>query len=53
MYVQMLSTRLPELQETLFASKTALSERLVGVEDELGTALADLGTGEDIPGVPT
>jgi hypothetical protein len=38
------------LQEILFASKTALSERLMGVEDELGAALADLGTGEGIPG---
>jgi hypothetical protein len=45
-YVQMLSTRLPELQEILFTSKTALSERLLGVEDELGAVLADLGTGE-------
>jgi hypothetical protein len=42
-YVQLLSERLPELQEILFASKTALSERLLGVEDELGT-------GEGIPG---
>jgi hypothetical protein len=50
MYVQLLSTRLPELQETLFTSKTALSERLMGVEDELGAALVDLGTGEGIPG---
>jgi hypothetical protein len=42
--------RLPELQEILFASKTALKERLLGVEDELGASLADLGTGECIPG---
>jgi hypothetical protein len=38
------------LQEILFASKTAVSERLLGVEDELGAALADMGTGEGIPG---
>jgi hypothetical protein len=50
MYVQMLSTRLPELQEILFTSKTALSERLMGVEDELGAALVDLGNREGIPG---
>jgi hypothetical protein len=37
------------LQEILFASKTALSERLMGVEDELRAALADMGTGEGIP----
>jgi hypothetical protein len=49
-YAQLLSARLPELQEILFASKTALSERLMGVEDELGAALADMGTGEGIPG---
>jgi hypothetical protein len=49
-YVQLLSTRLPELQYIIFASKTALSERLMVVEDELGTALADMGTGEGIPG---
>jgi 16S rRNA G527 N7-methylase RsmG len=44
------SAILPELQEIIFASRTALSERLMGVEDELGTALADLGSGEGIPG---
>jgi hypothetical protein len=41
-YVQLLSTRLPELQEILFDSKTALSERLMGVEDELGAAALEL-----------
>jgi hypothetical protein len=51
MYEQLLSARRPELLEILFASKTALSERLMGVEEELGTALADLGTGE-IEGIP-
>jgi hypothetical protein len=48
-YVQLLSMIRPELQEILFASKTALSERLMGVGDELGAALAYLGTGEGIP----
>jgi hypothetical protein len=45
-FEHLLSAKRPELQEILFASKTALSELLMGVEDELGAALADLGTGE-------
>jgi hypothetical protein len=49
-YVQLSIARLPELQEILFTSKTVLSERLMGVEDEVGAALADLSTGEGIPG---
>jgi hypothetical protein len=49
-YVQLSSARLPELQEILFASKTAPLERLMGVEDKLGAALTDLGTGDGIHG---
>jgi hypothetical protein len=49
-YVQLLNTRLPELQEIIFASKAALSERLMGVEDKVGVALADMGTGEGVHG---
>jgi hypothetical protein len=50
-YIQMLNTRLPDLQKIRFASKAALSERLMGVEeDDLGAALVDLGTGEGVPG---
>jgi hypothetical protein len=49
-YIQLLNRRLPELHEIIFASKSTLSERIMGVEDELGAALADLGTGEGVPG---
>jgi hypothetical protein len=42
----MLNTKLLELQEIISISKEALTERLLGVEDELGAALADLGTGK-------
>jgi hypothetical protein len=49
-YAQMLNTRLPELQEIMSNSKEAIMEQLTGVEDELGAALADLGTGEGVPG---
>jgi hypothetical protein len=50
-YIQMLNTRLPDLQKTRFASKADLSERLMAVEeDDLGAALVDLGTGEGVPG---
>jgi hypothetical protein len=48
-YVQLLNMILPELQEIIFASKVALSEHLMGVEDELGAALADLDTEESVP----
>jgi hypothetical protein len=49
-YVQMLNTKLPELQEIMAHSEEALTDRLLGVEDELGATLAELGTGYGVPG---
>jgi hypothetical protein len=49
-YVKMLNTKLPELQEIMAHSEEALTDRLLGVEDELGTTLAELGTGDGVPG---
>jgi hypothetical protein len=46
----MINTRLAEFQKIIFASKAALFERLMGVEDELGTALAYMVTVEGLPG---
>jgi hypothetical protein len=51
-YVQMLNTKLPELQEIMSNSEEAITERLTAVEDELGAALTGLGTGEGVPGEP-
>jgi hypothetical protein len=51
-YVQMLNTKLPELQEVMANSEEALTDRLLGVEDELGATLAELGTGDGVPGGP-
>jgi hypothetical protein len=51
-YVQMLNTKLPELQEVMVNSEEALTDRLLGVEDELGATLAELGTGDGVPGGP-
>jgi hypothetical protein len=49
-YVQMLNTKLLELQEVMANSEEALTDRLLGVEDELGATLAELGTGDGVPG---
>jgi hypothetical protein len=38
----MLNTKLPELQEFMANSEEALTDRLLGVEDELGATLAEL-----------
>jgi hypothetical protein len=51
-YVQMLDTKLPELQEIMAHSEEALTDRLLGVKDELGATLDELGTGDGIPGGP-
>jgi hypothetical protein len=51
-YVQMLNTKLPELQEIMAHSEEALPDRLLGVEDELGATLAELGTGDGVSGGP-
>jgi hypothetical protein len=46
----MMKTRFLELQEIMANSEEEITDRLMWVEDELGAALADLGTGEGIPG---
>jgi hypothetical protein len=48
-YVQMLESKLPELQEIIATSKAAVSDRLMILEDEIG---ADVGSGDDVPGGP-
>jgi hypothetical protein len=49
-YVQMLNDKLPELQEIMANLEEVLAGRLLGVEDELGAALAGLGSGDSVPG---
>jgi hypothetical protein len=44
-YIQMLKTKLSEYQEIISISKESVTERFLGVEDELGAALSDIGTG--------
>jgi hypothetical protein len=51
-YIQMLDYKLPELQYIIVASKDAMSRRIMGVEDEVGSVLADLGTEKDVPEGP-
>jgi hypothetical protein len=49
-YVKMLNDKLPELQEIMANWEDVLAGRLIGVEDELGATLAELGSGDSIPG---
>jgi hypothetical protein len=49
-YVQILNVRFPELQEIMANSEEVLAGRTLGVEDELGADLAELGTGDSVPG---
>jgi hypothetical protein len=51
-YVQMLDSKLPELQEIIATSKGAVADRLMILEDELGAVMADVGSGDDVPGGP-
>jgi hypothetical protein len=51
-YVQMLDSKLPELQEIIATSKAAVCDRLMILEDELGEVMADVGPGEDVQGGP-
>jgi hypothetical protein len=51
-YVQMLESKLPELQEIIATSKAAVSDRLMILEDEIGAVMADVGSGDDVPGGP-
>jgi hypothetical protein len=49
-YEQILNNKLPELQEIMANSEDVLAGRLLGVEDELGATLVELGSGDSIPG---
>jgi hypothetical protein len=51
-YIHILDYKLLELQDIGMASKDDMSRRLMGVKDELGLVLANLGMGEDVPGGP-
>jgi hypothetical protein len=48
----MLDSKLPELQKIISTSKAAVSDRLMILEDELGAVMADVGSGDDVPGGP-
>jgi hypothetical protein len=50
--MQMLDSELPELQEIIATSKAAVADPLMIVEDELGTVMVDMGSGDDVPGGP-
>jgi hypothetical protein len=41
-YVQMLDSKLPELQDTIATSKAAVEDQLIVIEDELGAIIADV-----------
>jgi hypothetical protein len=49
-YVQMLDSKLPELQEIIATSKAAVPDRLMILEDELGAVVAEVGSSDDVPG---
>jgi hypothetical protein len=49
-YVQMLDSKLSELQDMIATSKAAVTDRLMILEDELGAVMADVGPGNDVPG---
>jgi hypothetical protein len=44
-YMQMLDSKLPELQEIIATSKVAVADRL-------GAVIVDVGSGDDVPGGP-
>jgi hypothetical protein len=51
-YVQMVDSKLPELQEIIATSKVAVSDHLMILEDELGAVMSDVGPGDDVTGGP-
>jgi hypothetical protein len=51
-YLAMLDKHLPELQEVIAKLRSAISEIVIGVEDELGAVVAELGSGTELPGGP-
>jgi hypothetical protein len=51
-YVHMFDSNLPELQEIIATLKAAVADRLLILEDELGAVMADVGSGNDVPGGP-
>jgi hypothetical protein len=46
----MLNDKLPELQEIMANSEEVLAGRFLGVEDELGSTLDELGSSDNVPG---
>jgi hypothetical protein len=48
-YVQMLDSKLPELQEIIATSNVAVSDHLMILEDELGAVMEDAETVDDVP----
>jgi hypothetical protein len=52
-YLAMSDQKLPEIQEVVIAkTKVAMTEKVMGVEDELGAVVAELGSGTEVPGGP-
>jgi hypothetical protein len=49
LYVQMMDSKFPELQDIISTPKAEVSDHLVVVEDELVVVMADLDSGEDVP----
>jgi hypothetical protein len=49
-YVQMLDSKLPELQEIIATSKAAVADRLMISKDKLGEVMTDVGSGDYVTG---
>jgi hypothetical protein len=47
-----LDQKLPELQDLIAKEKVAMVEREMGVEENLGDVMAELGSGTELPGGP-
>jgi hypothetical protein len=48
----MLDYILPELQEIIATSKSAVADRLMILEDELGAVISNVRSGDDVHGYP-
>jgi hypothetical protein len=48
-YMKILDEKMPELQIVIARSKNAMTERVVGMEDEEGAALAETGSYSNLP----
>jgi hypothetical protein len=53
-YLSILDHKMRELQEVVAKSKLAMTEIVIGVEveDDLGAVMAEMGSGNEIPGGP-